>query len=322
MNLRALILFCFPIGFCAADDKLDPMTRDEDISQASLKSTIKKLPDGKYEYRYVLHSPATSKGTISAVKFDVYCENMPDIGEQQVDDQGLTRDFDSSRDGRHIPLQSKMSGTNLRYAGVTRDNMFTVTLENEPGQSREFILLSNNPPGYLPYAFRVSEKNEKLYGYWDEAGQLINENAPWYERWEVHGVIKGPACIGRAATPMTRPTFDGQRMPTESRDIDSLLRFEVPGSRNRWHAAPNVNSVKFRVYYSYFADENTFKVTINGVDSTNLFNPDPGAYEEVTIPLQGNQTLIEFSVDAKPGYFNNLGDYDTLTDVDQFEIRK
>lgn len=322
MRFTTTLLFSLLTTAVSAEVLLDPMTRDEDISLSTLNGVIKKQPDGKYQYNYTLVTPATAKGTINSIKFDTYCEGMPDLGEQDIDDLNMIRDFDRSRDGRHVPIESSLLGSQLRIAGFNRDNEFMMTMANAPGHTRKFALNSPNAPGYIHYQLTVSSDNEHLYDYWTEDGQAKYPNAPRNDRWEIHGVIKGPVCLGRAATPMTRPIFDGQKMKAESRDINSLLQYEVPGNRNRWHVAQNINEVKFRIYYSYFMDETTFKVLVNGVDQTNLFHPDPGANEYVTIPLQGNQTLIEFSVVAKSGYFTDRDEHQTRKDYDQFEIRK
>lgn len=322
MRLHVAVLLAVISSQCLADRRLDPTVRDEDVSLASFTSKVTELPDGRFEYHYFLHSPSNSKGTISAVEFDVYCEEMPDIGPQQSDRQRLTGHSDNSRDGRHLKLSSKLNDTDSPFTSISRDNIFMLTLENGPGQSQEFVLFSEHPPGLTPYSFRISEVNEKRYDYWDEEGQLKNENAPWYERWEVHGIIAGPVCTNKATDSISRPTFGGQRMPMESRDIDALLRFEVPERRNRWHVSADVESVELRIYYSLFINKHTFKAIVNGIDHSARFTPTPGESETVLIPLQGDLTVIDFSVDVVPDHFTDYGDYDAQTDVDQLEIRK
>ncbi len=121
---------------------------------------------------------------------------------------------------------------------------------------------------------------------------------------------------------MTRPVFDGQPMRNETRDINRLLKFEIKGNRNRFHAPASQTEVKLKVYYSYDIDKTTFTATLNGRDISSLFTPNPGATQDVVIPLEGARSLINVAV-YKNGARNEDGKLNLmLRDLGPFEIRR
>lgn len=314
-RLLVVVMLAVTASYSNAESN-DPRLRDEDISAVKTTVQIEKQADGNFRYIYTVTNDTRSKGTIGSMLFDVNCPNMPNVGERRIDSAGMTRDADYSADGRHVPFTSELVGFRKRSAGFSRHNEFGIMLMIPRGDSRSFILISPNKPGNLPFYLDDSTGNEKFYDYWDDSGQFRFEDGevPWYEDWEVHGVIKGPTCTENVATPLTRPIFDGQRMPEESREINGLLRFEVKPNRNRWHEPITTTSTKFRIYYDYAIDATRFSVTLNGRDVTLLFHPSEklGSYEEVTLPLDGWRTVIEFKGCKSAA----------ACDVDPFEVRR
>lgn len=321
---RSVFAFLALAASCSvpAQDLLDPMRRDEDISGVRFNVAIQKMNNGKYRYDYNLASPENAKGTISSVKFDVLCESMPDIGQQRIDDQGMRITADNSKDGRHPNIETSIAGTAFTTGSITWDNELLIQMANAPGGSTSFSVVSDAAPSYIPFRLGISAANEHLYHYWSEGGQLINENYPWYNRWEIHGIIQGPSCSHGHAYSQNRPSFGGLRLPEERREIDSLLRYSVISNRNRFRVPSDTEETTIQIYYGSMIDEKSFKASANGMSITHLFSPSPGSGELVTITLNSSQTLLEFSVRAKAGVFEDRELYESIVDSDQFEIRK
>lgn len=324
MNVRLILLAAMFSSQIHAAEKLNPRDRDEDISGTTIATAIKKLPDGRYSYTYTFKNPNFSKDDVSNLHLDVFCPGMPDIGKQNIDSQGKTRDEDHSRDGRHVRLESKLVGFKTRLGSFTARNVFRSGLGVLPGYERQLELVSANKPGYLHFTLEPTMNDEGKYDYtelWANQGDV--PDIPWYDDWEVHGLIKGPACEGYEANPLTRPIFDGQLMPEEQREINGLLRYEVPGNRNRWHAPASQTELKLRVYYNLDnIDPATFSATLNGRDIKALFRPGKVWDEWVTLPLEGPRTEIELSVEPRPGRYEDAERYPVRRDVDPFEIRR
>lgn len=305
----------------------DPRLRDEDISGLGLATKIDKLPNGNYKYTYTITSPASASGDVLDFYLDINCPNMPDIGEQHIDDAGYTREYNRSADGRHVPLQSSIVGLSQKIASITRDNLFVMLVNIPPGQSRSVSLLSRNRPGNLRFKTTVSAAQESAYDYLDETGERWKysmESMPWYPDWEVHGIVKGPTCPEDAATPLTRPIFNGQRMPEELRETDRLLNYEVKGNRNRWHELATVTEVKLRIYYGYGISAPSLVAQLNGRDITTMLHPEEkkGAYEDITLPLEGAVTKLKLVV-CDASEVNSDGSFPPKScDEDHFEIRR
>jgi hypothetical protein len=210
-------------------------------------------------------------------------------------------------------------------SGITYWNQFTTMISLPPGHPRVVAIVSPNKPGYLPFKVALSDTRFVEYDYLDETGndwKYEPGEFPYESDWEVHGLVKGPACVGHEATPLTRPIFDGQRMPEEHRNINALLRYEVTGNRNRWHAQASETQVKLRVYYGTAINPSTFTATLNGNDVKHLFHPSPYRDEWVTLPLEGARTLITLSVEPDARYYADRDQYPERRDIDPFEIRR
>ena len=311
----------------SAEPLKDPKLRDEDISGLSITTKIEKQADSKYKYTYTISNPAYSLDDILSFYLDIECPNMPNVGEQHTDDAGYTRESNSSADGRHVPLQSSIDGLSQKMASITRDNIFMTIVSIQPGQTRNIVIVSPNKPGYLHFKTTVTSADESAYDYLDESGENWKypmDDMPWYEDWQVHGIVKGPACQENAATPLTRPIFNGQRMPLEPRDTDRLLRYETKGSRNRWHESAGVSEVKIRIHYDFLIDAASFSAQINGRDISSTFHPDDkaGVYEDIVLPLEGAITKLRFEVCDRYGKISDGSFNPDKCDVDLFEIRR
>lgn len=319
-----LIKFAFVVSLTAtAAELLDPTTRDEDISSIQVTTKITRAADGKYRYLYTLVSPATTKGIAQDLFIDMNCPQNEDLGKQEKENPGFQNVYDYSDDGRHVPIELNVLNMSHFDAGFDPWNTLRVMVAVEPGKTRQFEILSNAKPGYLPFSMTVNRNRETEYDYSMFGDhEPVSPRAPWYPDWVVSGLLMGPACPGAEATPITRPIYSGHRRQDEEGGVNELLRYEVKGNRNRWHASATETSIKLRVYYGDQIDKTTFTATLNGRDISSLFAPNPGASQEVVIPLEGEKSLIKLSV-YQVGAKNDKGQLNPfMQDLDPFEIRR
>ncbi|MFN4292494.1 MAG: hypothetical protein ACK4E7_16690, partial [Permianibacter sp.] len=159
----------------------DPRTRDEDVSGMSITSKVERVGDEQFRYTYTIKGGETARGTITDIKFDVFCPGMPDIGQQVIGEVGDNVDMDRSRDGRHVPLTSKLVGSPKRDSVFQSDNLFRTLIMLFPNSTRTIELLSPNAPGYVHFQTSLSSEHEADYDYtelWEKQGDV--PDIPWY----------------------------------------------------------------------------------------------------------------------------------------------
>ncbi|MFN4291044.1 MAG: hypothetical protein ACK4E7_09230 [Permianibacter sp.] len=322
--ITKLMMLALVVSLSAtAAELLDPTTRDEDISSIQVTTKITRAADGKYRYLYTLVSPATTLGVAQDLFFAMNCPLMDEAGPQQAGNTGFQNVYDYSEDGRHVPIALNVIDMSHFDAGFDPSNTLRIMVVVQPGATRQFEIVSTAKPGYLPFSMTVNRNRETEYDYsMFGRHEPVSPRAPWYPDWLLSGLLMGPACPGAEATPITRPIYSGQDMPDEEGGVNELLRYEVKGNRNRWHASATETSIKLRVYYGDQIDKTTFTATLNGRDISSLFAPNPGASQEVVIPLEGEKSLIKLSV-YQVGAKNDKGQLNPfMQDLDPFEIRR
>ncbi|MFN4292228.1 MAG: hypothetical protein ACK4E7_15340 [Permianibacter sp.] len=261
--------------------------------------------------------------TTSIVGLDIDLGCSAFSAATKVDDGGLDDGvFYYSQDGRHVPLV--LDPASFRH-GVNASNYYSASLFLPVGGAIEFGFKSEYAPGYRQYIATIGADNESKYdyqSYWDGVDGKDADVLPWYPDWNVSGVTKGPACPGQAATPTTRPIFEGEFREGEGPKANSLLRYEVKAQRNRFHVPAATTHLELTVYYSPNLDSTSLQVTSNGQDIRSLFHPENGSPEKVQIPLEGNRTLIRFKglpeLHAVPKGLT----VEQASDIDTFEIRR
>ncbi|MFN4292384.1 MAG: hypothetical protein ACK4E7_16130, partial [Permianibacter sp.] len=180
MRLKFAVFSMLVSGVLLAGSK-DPRTRDEDVSGMSITSKVERVGDEQFRYTYTIKGGETARGTITDIEFDVFCPGMPDIGQQVIGEVGDNVDMDRSRDGRHVPLTSKLVGSPKRDAGFSADNQFGTLIMLFPKSTRVVELLSPNAPGYVHFQTSLSSEHEADYDYtelWEKQGDV--PDIPWY----------------------------------------------------------------------------------------------------------------------------------------------
>lgn len=317
---KLLLIMIVSSGVTAQEPAVDPINRQENISQLALVATVKKVGE-LYDYQYKLTNHATATTSIMAFELDVFCAAFPEVVPEK--DSGLDDGvFYLSRDGRNIPLI--MSPAPFQH-GISASDRYYSSIFLAPGATVAFGFQSEYAPGYRQYQAHVGTGNESKYdyqSYWDGVDGKDADVLPWYPDWNVSGVTKGPACPGQAATPTTRPIFEGELREGEGPKANSLLRYEVKAQRNRFHVPAATTHLELTVYYSPNLDSTSLQVTRNGQDIRSLFHPENGSPEKVLIPLDGNRTLIRFKglpeLHAVPKGLT----VEQARDIDTFEIRR
>lgn len=177
----------------------------------------------------------------------------------------------------------------------------------------------------------VSPYGPKLRTYWLRPDFMVNEqwdypedaeeqsDIPTADDFTVTGVIHGPACPGEETEEPEPDLFDGSVSPWQTDEANALLRYSSP-LRDRFER-PNGNELLVHIYYAENIDASSFKVepARNGI--RRLFNPEPGADEEVRIPLDKGLSKLKLSVRATLAD-KGMPRKGLDRDVDVFEFRE
>lgn len=89
--------------------------------------------------------------------------------------------------------------------------------------------------------------------------------------------------------------FDGGGQ--RPRDVNKFLSYAAL-SRSRTDLPAGTTAYPLTIFYDAASVANTLSVTINGTNITSLFQPVPGGFETVSIPLQKGSNTLQLSIDG------------------------
>lgn len=315
----------------------DPHLRDEDISGASVVSSVRRLTGGLYEYRYDVINPPTSLGKLFLFDLDMTCGL--DFGAVSFPEPPHDYSREDDSDGKHVPLQAypgvrSETGKAGGGAGITVFNSLLWSPNLSAGHDvRGLRVLSPAPPGPREYRLSVSmfiDDIEADGSGWNYAAFRGDPTVPWLDDFEVRGITTGPSCaLPGPGEPPPPPTtrFAGSNPSDynssvgESDAVNALLTYSAPLT-DRFHVASTVSSVKVTIHYSSDIDPKTFKV--EPAWARNLFSPEAGKTETIQVPLRDPKSLFKLEVHAlqnkTPRKENELDQ--SYKDRDVFEIRR
>jgi len=89
--------------------------------------------------------------------------------------------------------------------------------------------------------------------------------------------------------------FDGGGQ--RPKDVNKFLSYSSP-SDSQTELPSGTTTFPLLIFYDTKVISNTFKATLNGVDVSNLFHPNPGSYETVNINLAQGRNVLILSIDG------------------------
>lgn len=89
--------------------------------------------------------------------------------------------------------------------------------------------------------------------------------------------------------------FDGGGQ--RPRDVNKFLSYAAV-SQSRTDLPAGTTAYPLTIFYDAASVANTLSVTINGTNITSLFQPVPGGFETVSIPLQKGSNTLQLSIDG------------------------
>lgn len=267
-----------------------------------------------YEYTYDIQSLETNKGLIASISIDLACEL--DFGNVKFIDNKCCYFSDSSKDGKHVPVDTFFRKGEAGYPGISVDNKFSWMILLRPGYKAEGIkLISPAPPGLRTYTLRPSMQPDGWdYGSYEEEDPTV----PWIADFTVTGSIKAPACSLDTAI-LENDRFEGTG--GEKFGINKLLTYATPDKDPIILSSDN-ETIKFNIFYSKFIKKTDFKANLNGKDISYLFNPAPATNEIVTISTKWkrlNKLILSVPVIRVDEPWNKYRDVMSLKYYDSFD---
>jgi len=89
--------------------------------------------------------------------------------------------------------------------------------------------------------------------------------------------------------------FDGGGQ--RPKDVNKFLTYANP-SDSQTDLPAGTTTFPLMIFYGSNIIASTFKASLNGVDITSLFNPNPGSHETVTINLTAGRNVLSLSTDG------------------------
>jgi len=81
------------------------------------------------------------------------------------------------------------------------------------------------------------------------------------------------------------------------KDVNKLLTYAYP-THSQTELPSGTTTFPLLIFYDAKVISSTFKATLNGVDVSNLFHPNPGSYETVNINLAQGRNVLILSIDG------------------------
>lgn len=116
---------------------------------------------------------------------------------------------------------------------------------------------------------------------------------------------------GGVSAPTFAGSFDGGGQ--RPRDVNKFLTYANPAD-SPVSAPAGSTSFPVIIFYDPAVISGSFSATVNGNVITNLFNPQPGAFELVNVPVVSGKNVLELKID---GTLPNR----TATDTDRLVIQ-
>lgn len=299
----------FPDRVSTPED-LDPMVRDENISDSEVTVEVTLREDGFYEYTYYVTSGENNKGIVSALEIDLGCNfDFPDF-DMPPEKEGNRNLGIGIGDRPFTPAVVRFEEERLHGISSSRKAHWHLGLR--PGEDMGGMrILSPVEPGMRRYV--LDPYLETLGWDYESLSEEEREAAPWKEDFQVTGMIEAPAC----------PEDEEGRFPGSSfgpERINQLLTYSEP-LRDRLTVAESVDSIQFTIHYHERIDPETFKVQPGW--AKRYFAPEPGASQTVELPLRGPINRFQFRV--RPPQSDKPRDEDpyhhSFQDRDVFEVR-
>lgn len=300
----------------------DPHLRDEDISATTVTSTVARLSDGTYEYKYNLAAGTLNKGRVLSFGLDISCTLVFEgYSFPEAPDPHFTRDLAL---GMHVPLQPY---TLFQNGAAANPSISVISELNwlvglSPGRKFTGLrLLSPAPPGPRQFRLTVSMDTADVEADgsgWDYSDTEDDPTVPWESDFEVRGITTAPACAKAPPVPPARFLGNGN----ESNAINSILSYSAP-LMDQLHVPSNQKSLELHVFYSGDIDAKTFRVEPGNLKG--LFHPAPGTDEVVQVPLKEKKKIV-LKLEAKAVSSSEPRKQDPLdhsfVDRDVFTIRR
>lgn len=275
------------------------MLQNPVITDTDLQVTVAYTPaSGIYEYRYKIVSGPSNKGHIT----DLFIDLLTTVPQATVYDPSLYNDptrRDSASDDvqppkNSIPIGMQSPGppefwyTSVTVEGVAMWGAFNEAAHVLPGQSLSgFVIQSKAPPGLrefniMPY-FRYDG-----FPCEDECPEDIGPNV---ENYRIVGATVGPVL------PEELKLYNGKG---QSAAVNEFLAYSNL-TATRITLPTNTRGFDLALKYGKTTLPSTFGATLNGVNMTTSFRPNPGAFDVVRIPLvKGTNTLLLSIEGLKP----------------------
>ena len=290
-----LILACLPVSIFAEEvdmsDWLDPINRDEDISNSIVSATVSQFGHDLFEYVYRIESSTNNKGNISDFELDLSCELVFDEVELPAPTNPEINS-DSSADGQHVPAVIFGAEGGANPLGISIFNQALWVLTVGPGEVAEgFSVISPAPPGLRTYKM---EADFDSFGWRYDLYEEGDPRIKWVStEFQTQGEVIGPAC--RIDDDEPEIAFLGTA--EEPFGINKLLAYADPISDS---IETDGGSFALTVFYDENIDINTFKAKLGGKDVSSSFTPEPGTFEAVSIEgMWKKNTRLHLSVLGK-----------------------
>ena len=271
---------------------------------STLNVDIQKNDYDVYIYNYELVNPKDSNEVIDSLKINLRCQKkaMPDRKNELL---GI---------GTSAAIAIKADDASRKDYDINSDQVADWNIRIRPGESKKFSLFSKMSP--VKRQFEINPINAK------------NKIDPdFVTKVGLNGMTKGPGC-NKGELPESI-LFSGdlynKKDFKESYAENLLLQYSIP-THNQIIIDSDSDYLEFKIHYAEDLNVSSFKAILSSDkdnEITNLFNPVPGHFENVKIPLNNNKNL-EFKLEGT-NYCDELKDcsqsnIQPLVDRDRFLI--
>lgn len=285
-HLWLFLMLLAPLAKSAPVDGLHPVITDTEMQVQVIYTPL----TGIYEYRYTLVSGQANAGVITILSLDLLTANP----QPEVFDPGLysdTRRDDEFTGPAPVPKRTVPVGIQSPYGwtggvGITGELIWgadKIDTSIFPGQSLGgLILQAKAPPGVRIYRIEPN---------FDYSSGEEGDGGPEPQDFWVTGTTIGPVL------PSELKIINGKG---QSAAVNEFLAYSnLTATRTTLPAT--AKGFDLAVKYGNTTLPGTFSATLNGVNVTASFRPNPGAFDVVRIPLmKGTNTLLLSIEGLKP----------------------